>query len=904
MIHQSTNNVNGENKCLSRDKRPFFSGNFKMSALYTLLLIHPHYHLIMKAIIYLPGYRSASKNANFGLYYSHNRKPFKNSPALTSFVKCATLQKAMTEIEHTRTILQYADVLQLAAAYCVTEGGKEKTANALPETNPKNFGVIDAEKKLGETLMNLLASSLAPTLKYFPPIAEYLAPNKTFLQIEEIYALGLFTQSVAELQRWAELSIAKTKTENAATTYIKNFPDLTETAHIVFSLLDKDGRLQAIPSLKAIEREITAAESDLQAALRRYFTDDTYSQVLQSSVPTIRDGRQVIAVKANFKGRIAGIIHEYSQTGQTFYLEPADVVSKNNDILEARSRYDAELKRILTETSAHIFARRAEIASALELFSSFDFLFAGAKLAHENKWSYPESAWTQEGNYQTRQDASYMEGLQSESIYLFALKKACHPLLKMPVPIDIVLPPQTKVLIITGPNAGGKTVTLKTICLFALLNQTGLPVPCEAESRLPYFDYIACDIGDDQSIDLSLSTFSSHMKNVAAILEKASAKSLIALDELGSGTEVQEGSAIAMAILDELLKRQSYVFVTSHHASLKNYGYTKPNCENASVEFDEKNLRPNYRIIMGVPGESHAFDIARKSGLSESIVESAKAFLGENRTDVSVLIKDLISKNKQADAFIEAAKEKEKYSNEKIRKVDLKELKLKQKELVLREQGYKRLENFFLEKRKELENLIRKIREGELDKEKISDAKNWLENFERDLQKEKAEMAEEKTELSSGLASVPTADVLFKEGDSVFSLDYSRNGRVLRAEKNNKYLVEVGSLKLTLSGEQLRPIKVETPKPSFGVELTKTEKPVLELRLLGMREAEAQKALINQLDLAAVSGLKEFSVVHGKGDGILQQMVHRVLAKTNFVSEYRFARPEEGGTGKTVVTLK
>lgn len=790
--------------------------------------------------------------------------------------------------QHTLDVLQYADVIKIIAKKCVTDEGRARLLAVRPSDD---FDEVISRKKIGECLLEAEKFLMAPPVKFFPPVLDILQSEKTSLEIEEIFSLGLFSKRVADLHLWKDKILDDDKTqlaaENELVYFVGKIPSLTKVQKIVFALIDENGNLKSIPSLKKIENEISILENEIQKLFNRYFLDESFSGILQSSLPTIKDGRQVLAVKANFKGRIQGIIHEYSQSGQTFYLEPSDVVEKNNDLFKARAEYKAELKRILQETTQKIFEYKNELLQAVEFYSKLDVIYAGAKLAKEEAWNFLSSEISAEN--------------ETAKIFLYGAR---HPLLKNPVPIDLILPEGVRVLIITGPNAGGKTVSLKTLCLFALLNQTGFPVPCKENSKLPFFDFVACDIGDEQSIDLSLSTFSSHMKNISQILENATNKSLVAIDEFGSGTEPQEGSAIAMAVLDELLEKRSFVFVTTHHGSLKNYGFAKDFCENASVEFDNKSLQPSYKIIMGVPGESHAFDIASKSGLNKKIIDNAKNILGENKTDISELIKSLIEKNKNAEKLIAQAKEKEQAANEKIRKVDLKELTLKQKEFNLREQGYKKAENFFLEKRRELENIIREIREGELTKEKISDTKDWFNNFEVQLQKESNELKVQEEEIAEAFVKDENAETDFAEGDFVFSTDYNRSGVILRKEKNGLYLVQLGNMKLQMPATKLRVEAKAPPKVSVGLELAKNEKPVFELRLLGMREQEARSALTNQLDLAMLSNLKEFSIVHGKGNGILQKMSHAVLAESSCVAEFYFARPEDGGTGKTYVKMK
>lgn len=785
--------------------------------------------------------------------------------------------------KHTLQLLQFYDIVKDISAYCVTDAGKQYCLNMNVECN---YETMSARKKKGSCCLSLVKVKNEPPLKFFPPF-EYLfqeSNRMVTLPIEEIYAIGLFTKSIQALQLWEQ----NYETKNEITALIQNIPALTEVSNAIFSIMDDTGSLKSIPSLKKIQKQIAEEEQLLKNIMAKYLSGENYSAMLQSTVPTTKDGRQVIAVKSNFKGRIQGIIHEYSQTGATFYLEPADVVEKNNELCSLHAAYDAELLRILSDTSKKIFAQIKEIQHALQICAQLDTIIASCKWAVENNGVFLDSP---------QQDT---DSAQNTEAKIF-LKQARHPLLKKPIPIDIALNEKTRVLIITGPNTGGKTVTLKTVALFALLNQAGFPVPCENGSRLPYFDTVMCDIGDEQSIDLSLSTFSAHMKNIAHILETATERSLIVLDELGSGTEPQEGCAIAMAVLDELIERGSYVFVTTHHGALKQYGFTNEACENASVSFDSEMLSPTYKITIGVPGESHAFDIALKNGLSEKTITQAKKIIGNHQTDISALIENLIEKNKTADTLILNAKKTERSAMEKIRTVDLKELKLKQKELELREQGYKRLDTFFTEKRRELENLIRHLREGELSKEKIAETKNWLQTFETDLQAEHDGLETEQLAFEGNTAQEIYEN--FAAGDLVYVPDYNKSGVILRAEKDNTYLVELGNMKLNLPANKLKPEKNQNATVSVGVELTKSEKPAFELKLLGMREADAKKALINQLDLAAMSNIREFSIVHGKGDGILQKMVHKVLSKNKSVAEFYFAKPEDGGTGKTYVKL-
>ena len=429
------------------------------------------------------------------------------------------------------------------------------------------------------------------------------------------------------------------------------------------------------------------------------------------------------------------------------------------------------------------------------------------------------------------------------------------------------------------------------------------------------------------------------MRTVGELLAAADEESIILLDELGSGTDPQEGGALAMAILDELFARRSRVFVTSHHGVLKNYAYRKSGCVNASVSFDEATLRPSYRILMGIPGESRAVDIAEKNGLSPDVIRAARAYMADSSADAAALIKGLMEKHEQLAVFEREKDETEKALREKQRRFDLNTLKLRQKEQVLRSQGYKRLNDLFEQKRNEIENLVREIQEGELTHEKTTKLKQFFADFGATLAEEQTDIRNEQEELSTlqqalrnreqaqahgkpangmpatgvlangVLACDASARETLAEGIEVFIPHLHRRGIIIRKEKKN-WLVAVDTVKMTFPADKLEPLNtpaaapLRTPQVIIEAELHKESRPELELRLLGMRLDEAEKCLQNQLDLALMHNMQEFSIVHGKGNGILQTMVQEKLASTPYVAEFFFARPEHGGTGKTVVHLR
>ena len=809
---------------------------------------------------------------------------------------------------HTLEVLEFFRIAELIAGYCKSQEARERCLQKRPL---HDAAAIAVAKELGRDILSFLQVDEPLPIKTLPPLEGVLKQLHTAgvcLTIEELYAAGLLALQVDELKAW---SVKQKRAESAACVLIESMLPLPQTAQAVFSFIDKNGALRDIPSLTAIQKKMQRIEADIEKTMRSYCTDESTKGMLQTPAPVLRNGRQVIAVRSNFKGRIKGIIHEYSQSGQSFYLEPEGIVLRNNELMRAQAEYEQELHRLLMSISAKLAEEAHALEQAYALVLELDCAAAAARWAYtENGVFVPDT-----GNAQ-----------------YFYLQAARHPLLgAAAIPIDLTLTAEERILIITGPNTGGKTVSLKTAALFVLLNQTGWPVLAGEETRLPVFRYVGCAIGDEQSLDRSLSTFSAYMRTVGELLEAADEESLILLDELGSGTDPQEGGALAMAILDELVARRSRVLVTSHHGVLKNYAYRKSGCVNASVSFDEATLRPSYRILMGIPGESRAVDIAEKNGLSPAVICAARAYMADSSADAAALIKGLMEKHTQLAVFEREKEKAEKALREKQRRFDLNALKLRQKELLLRSQGYKRLNDLFEKKRNEIENLVREIQEGELTHEKTSKLKQFFADFGKMLAEEQTDIRNEQDELSAaqqairnqeqeqgkssnGMSAngVPAAGApineTLTEGMEVFIPHLHRRGVIIRKEKKN-WLVAVDTVKMTFPADKLEPLTpsaapLRAPQVVVEAELHQESRPEFELRLLGMRLDEAEKHLQNQLDLAVMHNMQEFSIVHGKGNGVLQTMVHEKLAAAPYIAEFFFARPEHGGTGKTIVRLR
>ena len=815
--------------------------------------------------------------------------------------------------EKTLIELEFYKLREEVASFCVSEEGRDELLRRLPATKEDEVFRL---KRLAIEWSREAESENPPPLASWQPVSKLfnlLKAEGLAISAENCLKIGQFCASSEAMRLWG---MSEESGENAVSSIREiaaALPRLAEAHSLIFSVIDESGDFRDLPQLSSIKKRIAETRRSIEKRLASLCGDPAIAPMLQSFLPVLRGGRQALAVKANFRGRVPGIVHEASQSGQTIYVEPADVVELGNDLVTEEMRLEREKKEILRGLAEKLRAFCPAFKAALKTLILFDGLSAACQWGRGNLCAFALDLPQQDAGLIACPDAAPPR---------LNLAKARHPFLREnAVPIDICIPEGASALIITGPNAGGKTVALKTAGLFALINQCGWPIPAAESSSLPVFDFVGCDIGDDQSIKDSLSTFSARMKNTACLLKKATAQSLILLDELGSGTDPEEGSCLAMAILDSLAKRGSLAIATTHFAAIKHYGFARSACINASVEFNAETFAPSYRIIMGMPGESRAIDIAERSGIPQEIASSARSYLSGGGADVAHLIHKLTEKHREMLKAEEKLQQKDASLREMRRELDLRELRLKQKELLLREGEYGRNKSFFLESRKQLESLVREIREagGAVSKETTLAVKGWAENFESALESEKEAMQAEAAEVEAGenpieeaASGVPSATAI-APGMEVLVAPSGARGRVLRRGKRGCWLVEAGSLKIEVPESRLKAI---SPAASAFAKSGKTlslvefqpaapsERPAFELRLLGMRRADAEQALIHQLDLCVMSGLHEFSIIHGKGNGVLQEAVASVLKGNPAVAEFRFALPENGGTGKTIVRLK
>ena len=750
--------------------------------------------------------------------------------------------------------------------------------------------------------------------------------------LEQVKALGQFVLSVNNLKQCVTLHADDLELKNLSE-QVQKLPDFTETEKLIFHIITPDGQLRDLPEIAAIRKQIASLNAKIKTILHQYTTDQKFAGVLESSVPVLRNGRQVLAVKASLQNRINGIIIDISQTAQTVYVEPQEVVLCSNELIQKENELVQVINRILAELTKELAPSVPLFRQALPVMLLMDTTCAAARWGIENNCVYAVPA------------------VGEPPLVL----KARHPLLgEKAVPIDFYFMEGKRVLIITGPNTGGKTVSLKTFALLSMLNQAGLPVPAAEGTRLEVFKELFADIGDSQDIDMSLSTFSGHMKNIAQAVNKADKHSLVLLDELGSGTDPQEGTAIAMAVLDRLIEKNAFVLVTTHMGILKNYGYTNPKCVNASVEFDTSTLSPSFKLNMGIPGESHAVAIARKSGLPQDVVNHAKNYIATEQADVSSLIKGLNKKHAELDRIQHKARMLQKEVEEKELRVKEKELSLRRKENELKKGHQQEMHDFLVHSRRTLENLVRQLREGELTRDKTIGVKQFISDLEKDverldnkidaeeeklgaqeeafkkeaeaLRKQNGSSKKTKRKLSNAEAlkyATPVQELagsdsskkqeeerplVFEPGATVTAGATHNEGILIDLARKGVWNVQFGSVKMTVKEKDLHLVRSSrsmTVDVSYDLQTgTSEERPVFELRLLGMRAEDAIHTLEHQIDLCALNNFPHFSVIHGKGEGILQQAVRDYLSHCPSVASFEFAPPEDGGTGKTYVTLK
>lgn len=647
--------------------------------------------------------------------------------------------------------------------------------------------------------------------------------------------------------------------------------------------IGEDGEVMdsASVELADIRRKIRRTNDRIREKLDNLLKNSNQNQYLQENIITIRNDRYVVPVKQEYRNQVPGLVHDQSASGATLFIEPMSVLDLNNDLRKLRSAEETEVHRILTRLSGLVGANAAELKANLEIMAELDFIFAKGKLSLKMNGFEPILNDTGE----------------------IHLKKARHPLLgDRAVPIDLDMDSDLKGIIVTGPNTGGKTVTLKIAGLFVLMAQSGLHLPTADRSSVSVFRGVYADIGDEQSIEQSLSTFSSHMVNIVEILSKAGRNNLVLLDELGAGTDPVEGAALAMAIIDTLMSKGVKAIVTTHYSELKAYAYNNPGLANASVEFDVDTLRPTYRLLMGIPGRSNAFDIALSLGVDKNIVLKADEYMSKEQKEVH----DFLANLEEGRARTEKAKHEAEELKLKLEAVERdmarRERELKEKEATLIRKAEERADRLVREKRREADEALREI-------------KSMLSEVSAKEREKVMTVVKTKKKKIEDLASKPEETVYggeklkkVEKGDEVYIPRLNKNAVVLDVVSKNEVLIQAGIMKVTMRLSELRAATKREEKNSntyqSHMKAAKARTVKNEISLRGLTVDEAEVELSKFLDDACLANLEEIKIIHGLGTGVLKKMVYDYLKKDSRVKEQRLGGYYEGGAGVTIAKLK
>ena len=654
--------------------------------------------------------------------------------------------------------------------------------------------------------------------------------------------------------------------------------DIGETETSIAGIFDAEGNIadKASRELYSLRRKIASAERAIGEKVRQIAAQWLKDGAAQEGSVAYRNGRQVIPVRTSRRSKAPGIIHDQSQTGQTVYIEPMRIVEMNNELYHTRREEQEEIRRILVAKTAELRRHLPLFEKITAMMEYLDLIHAAGRLALEYKCDKPEKA------------GDLLRIRNGRNLELHFSRE--------PVPLNLELEKDKRGIIITGPNAGGKTVALKTIGLLALMNQAGFLIPAEASSSLPEYDRIFVDIGDNQSIDGGLSTFSSHVLSLKHILLHATGRSLVLIDELGTGTDPDEGAALAEGVLKVLGERGATVIATTHHGALKTLAFEDPLFENGSMSFNDRDLEPTYAFVHGIPGSSYALEIAKRYDLDERALNIARSRVGKQREKLERLIVDLQRKIARYDTLLKETRDKADTSRQTLREMEEKKKDIDKKHKRAEKDALKRAERMIADLRKELEANIRDIRERQASKAVIKEAQGRF----REAEETVRERAEDKTESAD--AGLRPEDL--SPGMPVWVKSLQQNGRVLEINRDNgKIWVDVDGSRLRLRADWLEPARKTEQKVRTRVSHSPGHGGY-HLDLRGKRAEAALDETDKFIDNAVLAGLHTLEILHGTGQGILQKVIHDFLSGDPRVSHFKFAPPEQGGTGVTYVSLK
>ena len=684
-------------------------------------------------------------------------------------------------------------------------------------------------------------------------------------------------------------------------------------------IVDENGRVRdtASPELRRIRRQIDQKEAQLRKALRGALREAMKEGHAADDQPTLRGGRRVIPVRAAAKRKVEGFVQDVSASGQTVYIEPAACLDLNNELRELQADERHEIERLLREVTDRLRSHLDVLHGNVRTLAQLDLLQAKARLANDLDAVVPEL--NKEGHIAVRGGRNPLLILHFKE--LAEAERSDTP--REVVPLELTLGEDHRTLVITGPNAGGKTVAMKTVGLFALMLSYGLPLPVDPHTQFGLFEQLIIDIGDEQSIEEDLSTFSSHVANLQHMLQQAGSGSLILIDEAGTGTDPQEGGALAQAVLEHLTEVGARTIVTTHHGTLKVFAHEVDGVENGSMEFDQETLSPTYRFQAGTPGSSYAFEIAHRLGLNEQTLERARALVGQQKTAMEELITTFEARTQELERQLEEARTARREAGREREVLEGRLRKLDKERDAIRQQALEEAERIVQGANARIERTIREIKEAEAEREATKAARSRLEEYGENVEKEhdkteqrqqerkkRREAEEENPEPEPSAAPPRQIEGAIQEGDQVVLDDGSTKGEVLEVE-GNEAVLSLGAMRMRVELDRLsrvggpreQQVSVQTQPGGSGSDMPiMSVRPSVDLR--GYRVEEARKEVTQLIDEALAADLERIDILHGKGTGALREALHEYLRARSEVARFEEAPWEEGGAGVTYVYLK
>ncbi|NNJ53135.1 MAG: endonuclease MutS2 [Ignavibacteriaceae bacterium] len=772
--------------------------------------------------------------------------------------------------------LEFKKIIDHIAGYASTEKGKKSIINIQPLKN--KIAVLE-EGKLVSEAKEILIKNEQPPLEYIPDLTNSLEQSK-------IDGAVLSAQKILEILKFAKVSrslrhFLKQNLEIAPSlkNILENLFSEKIFEHHIEKIIDDNGDIKDKASSKLFElrKEAREKQVSLTKAINRLMKSLENKEMVREDYLTLRDGRMVIPVKAEHKRHLKGFIHSESSTGQTVYIEPEETLELNNEIVSLGFAEKREIERLLKEITQLIGKESTDLFSSLKSLTYLDSLFARAKYSIEVVGSFPSIDNTKP----------------------FFITDARHPVLlkKMgrqnTVPLGFKLNNENVVLI-TGPNAGGKTVVLKTIGILSLLMQSGIHIPVSPDSNFHFFENILVDIGDEQSIEDDLSTFSSHLTNIKNILIETGNNSLVLLDEIGTGTDPSEGSALAAAILLELRDKNALVFASTHHGNLKLIANDEPGFINAAMEFDHKKLVPAYKFKLGVPGSSYAFEIARRIGIDEKLIENALQVIDTDKHKIEQFLVDLESKSSELQTKLKELEiENSRLAGlSNLYKNNIERLEKEKKDILKKTKID--ADDFLSGINRRIENVIKEIKESNAKREVIKEAKKIVESVKEESKKIYTPAVDRKIKISD-----------FNIGSFVNIKNTATTGTIVQMDKEKKSAtVESGAIRMVVKLDELEIAETQIQEEKVEhYHNFKISSPEFRLDIRGKKPEEADFSVVRFVDDSFMSGQSRIEILHGKGTGALKKMVKEILDQHERVKNYYFAPIESGGDGITIVEL-